>query len=238
MSGRTIVVGDVHGCLGELEALLGAVGLRADDRLWFTGDLVNRGPDSAGVVRLARQLGARTVQGNHDEAHVRYRRHLASGSRRPLRGDLASLSPMFRTVHASLSDADVAWLAAAPTLAPLGGSWILVHAGLRPGRPLSAPDRPRTLRWLRRDDGRMLTMEERDADPGAAVHWSERWGGPWSVLYGHHAQPAVVERTRSLGIDTACVYGGALTAACFEAFAPGERPRLVQVPAARRYWPP
>jgi len=238
MAGRTIVIGDVHGCLRELEALLAEVRPGAGDALWFTGDLVNRGPDSAGVVRLARQLGARTVQGNHDEAHVRYRRHLASGARPPLRGDLAAISPMFRAVHQSLSDGEVAWLAASPTLARLGGDWILVHAGLRPGRPLTAPDRPRSLRWLHRDDGRMLTMEERDADPAAAVHWSERWAGPWSVIYGHHAQPAVVARPRSLGIDTSCVYGGALTAACFESFAPGTAPRLWQVPAARRYWPP
>jgi len=238
MAGRTIVVGDVHGCLRELEALLELVRLESGDRLWLAGDLVNRGPDSAGVVRLARQLAARTVQGNHDEAHVRYRRLLASGSRPPRRGDLATISPMFRAVHESLADDDLAWLASSPTLAPLGGEWILVHAGLRPGRPLSSPDRPRTLRWLHRDDGRMLTMEERDADPTAAVHWSERWQGPWSVLYGHHAQPAVVTRPRSLGIDTACVYGGALTAACFDSFAPGAAPRLWQVPAARSYWPP
>jgi len=238
MSRRTIVVGDVHGCLRELTALLAEVRLGGEDRLWLAGDLVNRGPDSAGVVRLARQLGAMTVQGNHDEAHVRYRRHLVSGSRRPLHGDLATLSPMFRAVHESLSDEDLAWLAASPTLAPLGGDWILVHAGLRPGRPLSTPDRPRTLRWLHRGDGRMLTMQERDADPAAAVHWSERWEGPWAVIYGHHAQRAVVDRPRSLGIDTGCVYGGALTAACFDSFAPGERPRLVQVPAERSYWPP
>ncbi|MBI5069704.1 MAG: metallophosphoesterase [Deltaproteobacteria bacterium] len=238
MSGRTIVIGDVHGCLRELEALLAEVRPAPGEALWFAGDLVNRGPDSAGVVRLVRGLGARTVQGNHDEAHVRLRRHLASGSREPLHGDLAHVSPMFRAVHESLSDDDVAWLAASPTLARLGGAWILVHAGLRPGRPLEAPDRPRTLRWLHRDDGRMLTMEERDAAPEAAVHWSERWEGPWSVIYGHHAQPEVVARPRSLGIDTACVYGGKLTAACFDALAPGAEPRLLQVPAARRYWPP
>lgn len=238
MSGRTIVVGDVHGCLRELLALLEQVRPAPGDALWFAGDLVNRGPDSAGVVRLVRQLGAHAVQGNHDEAHVRYRRHLASGERAPLHGDLARISPMFRAVHESLADDDVAWLAATPTLARLGGDLILVHAGLRPGRPLEAPDRPRTLRWLHRDDGRMLTMEERDAAPEAAVHWSERWQGPWSVIYGHHAQPAVVARPRSLGIDTSCVYGGMLTAACFDSLAPGAAPRLVQVPAARRYWPP
>lgn len=238
MPGRTIVVGDVHGCLRELEALLSAVRLGGGDALWFAGDLVNRGPDSAGVVRLARQLGARAVQGNHDEAHVRYRRHLTGDGKEPIHDDLADPSAAFRAVHASLGDDDVAWLAASPTLARLGGDWVLVHAGLRPGRPLEAPDRPRTLRFVHRDTGRMLTLEERDADPASAVHWSERWEGPWSVLYGHHAQREVVARPRSLGIDTSCVYGGALTAAVFETFAPGERPWIVQVKAARAYWPP
>jgi predicted phosphodiesterase len=74
---RTIVIGDVHGCLRELEALLERVRPGGGDALWFAGDLVNRGPDSAEVVRLVRGLGARTVMGNHDHKHVRYRRHLA-----------------------------------------------------------------------------------------------------------------------------------------------------------------
>ncbi|WP_409311242.1 bis(5'-nucleosyl)-tetraphosphatase (symmetrical) ApaH [Pectobacterium sp. B1J-3] len=65
----TYLVGDVHGCLVELNALLAQVSFNpAQDTLWLTGDLVARGPDSLGVLRFVRSLGsaARLVLGNHD----------------------------------------------------------------------------------------------------------------------------------------------------------------------------
>ncbi|MEC5317461.1 bis(5'-nucleosyl)-tetraphosphatase (symmetrical) ApaH [Brenneria populi subsp. brevivirga] len=65
----TYLIGDVHGCLVELEALLAQVSFNpAQDTLWLTGDLVARGPDSLGVLRFVRSLGpsVRLVLGNHD----------------------------------------------------------------------------------------------------------------------------------------------------------------------------
>ena len=66
MSGRRIFIGDIQGCREELERLLEAVSFDpAADELHPAGDLVNRGPDSLGVLRLLRSLDAGGVLGNH-----------------------------------------------------------------------------------------------------------------------------------------------------------------------------
>jgi hypothetical protein len=217
-SGRTIIIGDVHGCLKELESLLEVVRPTGHDSLWFLGDLVDRGPDSAGVVRLVRKLNANLVLGNHDDKHVRYRRFLQRREEEPDFRIPMTPSEHFLEVHRDLSD-----------------GWVLVHGGLMPGRPLSRPLRPLNLRYLHRRTGRALSLQEANAAPDEAVHWSDRWGGPFRVIYGHDAQVEVVERRYSLGIDTGVVYGGRLTAAVLESLDRSARPSLVQVPASRAW---
>src|SRR5262245_62620147 len=81
---RRIFIGDVQGCRAELETLLQR--LRFDparDELFSVGDLVNRGPDSLGALRLAKELGAKAVLGNHD-VHLLQR---AAGLRKEKPGD-------------------------------------------------------------------------------------------------------------------------------------------------------
>lgn len=121
----TWAIGDLHGCLDEFEQLLARIEFDPDrDRLWFVGDLVNRGPDSLGCLRRARSFGDRaiTVLGNHDL-------HLlatAAGARTPKSRDT------FDDVLAAPDrDELLDWLRRCPLLhhdEPL--DFTLVHAGL------------------------------------------------------------------------------------------------------------
>ena len=80
---RTLVIGDVHGCLDELRALVAKAGVTADDDVVFVGDLVAKGPDSVGVVAWARERGAAAVLGNHDEHVLRARAGNAHAKEQP-----------------------------------------------------------------------------------------------------------------------------------------------------------
>jgi len=82
-SGRTIVVGDVHGCRAELDDLLALVSFSKSDALYFLGDLLSRGPDPEGVLALLRRTGAKSVRGNHDDVLIRWHE---AGSQATLKG--------------------------------------------------------------------------------------------------------------------------------------------------------
>jgi bis(5'-nucleosyl)-tetraphosphatase (symmetrical) len=120
-------IGDLQGCNEELGALLKALRFSADrDRLWFVGDLVNRGPDSLGVLRRIRSLGdaATVTLGNHD-LHLLA---VAFGSAR-IRSD----DTLTDTLAAPDRDALLEWLAARPLFHEDRALNIgMLHAGLAP----------------------------------------------------------------------------------------------------------
>jgi bis(5'-nucleosyl)-tetraphosphatase (symmetrical) len=123
----TYAIGDVQGCFAALRSLLQKIDFDpARDRLWFTGDLVNRGPQSLAVLRFVRGLGERavTVLGNHD-LHLLA---VAAGTSKYKEHDT------FKDVlQADDRDELLAWLIARPLLhqdATLG--YAMVHAGLLP----------------------------------------------------------------------------------------------------------
>ena len=122
----TYAIGDVQGCFDELEGLLVAIGFdRSSDRLWFVGDLVNRGPKSLATLRFVKSLGDRaiTVLGNHD-LHLLA---VAEGFAKRRYDD---------TIDDILAAPDapelLAWLRSQPLL-HREGEFLLVHAGLLPG---------------------------------------------------------------------------------------------------------
>jgi Calcineurin-like phosphoesterase len=77
---RLIIVGDVHGCLDELKSLLHLCSYcEENDKLIFVGDLVNKGPSSAGVVKFVRSIGAQCVRGNHDDSALHHALNARNG---------------------------------------------------------------------------------------------------------------------------------------------------------------
>ncbi|HEX4508730.1 MAG TPA: metallophosphoesterase, partial [Burkholderiaceae bacterium] len=91
--GRTLFVGDVHGCLDELTALLRLAAVDdARDRVILVGDVTAKGPDSQGVLALIREHGYRAVLGNHDAKVLSLNRHDKSAADDPDIGEHARVA--------------------------------------------------------------------------------------------------------------------------------------------------
>ena len=272
----TWAVGDLQGCAEPFARLLDRIEFDpARDQLWLVGDLVNRGPDSVGVLRRVRALGesARVVLGNHD-LHLLA---VAAGGGRGLReGD--TLGPL---LAAPDREELLGWLQAQPLLhtdADLG--WTMVHAGLAPQWSLAeatacareveaalradaraffaemygdqpdtwAPDLAGTARLrftvncLTRlryctAAGRLLPKLKGPpaAAPVGALPWftvpGRRTGGVRTV-FGHWSALGLYRGDDVLGLDTGCVWGGALSAVRLDSPGlPGDLP-VWQVAAA------
>jgi serine/threonine protein phosphatase 1 len=157
LASRSIVFGDIHGCLLQFEALLHSVAPTTDDRLILLGDCVDRGPDSAGVLklilRLSRTHGLTTLLGNHEqmmlaarESHAKYSDWLQNGGDVTLRSYAGSRATL-RDVPADH------WQFLENELADYleTDSHIFVHANAYPDLPMAEqPDY--MLRWERCDN--------------------------------------------------------------------------------------
>lgn len=200
MNRRTIVFGDVHGCLDELLDLLAAVGATADDDLVSVGDLIGKGPDSRGVMDWALgRLNLSVVLGNHE---LRFLEAWRAG-RKPVEKEydaetLRQLGPKF--------DEYMAYLDRCPLSLELPSA-LIVHGGLD---------------LLGRSDANLRRLE--DGTP-----WYERYARSKPVVFGHWVHRLPVVRPNVFGLDTGCVFGGALTALLLP------EQRLVSVPARRVY---
>ena len=217
---RVIAIGDVHGCIDELKALLKKCNYHPGDLVVFLGDLVCKGPDSLSVVQMAREIGAIGVRGNHDFEVVRWHQAIMSGADPPVIGS------EHYYVASALSTADLKWMYSLPwfiTSSHLNA--LFVHAGFVSGIRL-AKQNPR------------LMMNMRSILPDGTVTskffnnwpWARLWDGPQTVFFGHDADRGLQQYEHAIGLDTGCVYGGKLTACILP-----ER-RLVSVNSKREYF--
>jgi bis(5'-nucleosyl)-tetraphosphatase (symmetrical) len=216
----TWVVGDIHGCLEQFEQLLQLISFRqGTDRLILAGDLVDRGPDSAGVVRRARELGAICVVGNHDEKYIRFARHEAKRKADPSYKNPMKFKDDMLATAALLTEDDLAYLQAMPLTYRLGPKLVVAHAGLEGDR--SFAEQSGAVIRIRYADGagKMANTNDPTIVPEGGVYWTKRWKGPESVIYGHNVHslkdPEIYESAPGVftyGIDTGCAFGGRLTA--------------------------
>jgi len=210
--GRTIVIGDIHGCFDELTDLLELCALQADDRVVAVGDLIVKGAKSREVLDLfIDDQRFSSVVGNHDRALRQY-----------WRGEPIRLTRAQQKTCAELEDGReryANYLRGLPYFIDLR-SHLVVHAGVRPGVQLK--------HQMASDLTELRTM---GANPyrRKGVPWYRVYGGRKTVLFGHWPAKEPRRAPHAIGLDTGCVYGGHLSAFIVESN------QLLSVPARRAY---
>jgi serine/threonine protein phosphatase 1 len=214
----TLIIGDLHGCAAELLDLLDKSGLASDDPIIAIGDLVDRGPDSAGVLRFFQHTpNARSILGNHERKHIRV-----------LRGELPPAPSQIiarQQIGEAAYPAAVAFMDSLPRFLELPEA-ILVHGFWEPGVPLAEQHETVLVGTLSGED----YLRQRLPWP-----WYAHYDGPKPLIVGHRdysdgRQQPLIYQDRVYGIDTRCCYGGSLTGLLLPDF------RLISVPSRGDHW--
>jgi hypothetical protein len=206
MPERTIIIGDVHGCYQELVQLIDKINYQPKtDRLIFIGDLINKGPESKKVFDLFRELDAEAILGNHEWYIIEQ-----DAARKPKWGGYFRMKEEFgKDFDAFVEEIDT-W-----PLYIKEPDFVAVHAGRVPFQRYrdSTPRQLTTIRTWGPDN----------------TPWYEFYTGRRLVVFGHWAAQGGIVRDNVIGLDTGCVYGGALSAVILP-----ER-KIVQVKASEQY---
>jgi diadenosine tetraphosphatase ApaH/serine/threonine PP2A family protein phosphatase len=187
---ETIFIGDIHGCSREFSALLDHVSPGRGDRLILLGDLVNKGPDPAGVLQIFATVDCVCLLGNHDLDHLKWK-----GGGIPKVESIVTKA----LIPAPLYEKFLEEVVRMPPLFERS-DFIAVHGGLLNGVALS--EQP---------------LEVMTGDRNLSNDWKDEIILDRPLVAGHkrygsdQAVPYIVEG-KFYGIDTGCVYGGCLTA--------------------------
>lgn len=231
------IIGDVHGCYAELEALLDQLGYDiAGEKVQpppgrkavFLGDLVDRGPDSprvlALVMRMVAQGAALCVPGNHDMRLVRALRGRKVRRTYGLEETLVQLdgeTGEFRKEVESFLDGLVSHVVLD------GGALVVAHAGMKEEMAGRASGAVRSFALYGDVSG-----EEDEFGLPVRGNWAAEYRGKARVVYGHTPVGRAEWLNNAINIDTGCVFGGALTALRYPEL------ELMSVPAEAEYAEP
>ena len=241
---RLLVIGDVHGCLIELENLLWKLRYQVQqDRLVFVGDLLNKGPSGAETLSFVNDLkddggDVIYVRGNHDEKYLQFyhqfSKRIRNGEKPPRRLCQGWLGPDGQSTISKLKSRDWRLLLETP-LSFQTGNLTVLHGGLsskihcKPKHLLDSKSftskrraEIKSLMYIRKlhKDGSVPNQNE----TRGLVPWQDLYDGRFGwVVYGHQPTSHVLHRGQTIGIDTACCYGNRLTA-------------LVQEPGSQIHW--
>lgn len=212
--GKRIFIGDVHGCFEELMQLLEKCQYnKKEDNLYFVGDLINKGPDSKKVLEFVYNEEAEVVIGNHELGLIKLYESKANWR--------STLDQVLKDLG---KDAKfwVKWMKSLPAFIE-EKEFILVHAGLIPGKRPKEKDRE-ILARIRTWDGRGKDLNNDKHPP-----WYHLYTGKKKVIFGHWAKKGLVIEKNLRGLDSGCCYGRKLTAYLLET------DEIVQVDAKMQY---
>jgi protein phosphatase len=232
------IVGDVHGCCDELEALLRQLGYAPAAGVWshpegrravFVGDLVDRGPRVLDTVRLVRDMAAAghalCVPGNHDLKLVRKLNGRDVKVTHGLELSLAEIDGLPPEERPAVVQSVVAFFEGLVSHLVLDdGKLVVAHAGMKENMQGRGSKAVRDFALYGETTG-----ETDEFGLPVRAPWAADYRGKPMVVYGHTpvVQPEWLNRT--INIDTGCVFGGRLTALRYP------EKELVSVPAAREY---
>lgn len=202
---RIFIIGDIHGCYDELVELLEETNAR-DPKVCviFVGDLMNKGPKSAQVVKLVREMGAYCVRGNHEEISLLEWQKFNT--------DPSTMREKFSWLH-ELSAEDINWVTEFPfSIRIPSRKIVVVHAGMVPGVEIEDqnPDHLLHMRDLVYDTETQRWKGFKKPQLNS-VPWGNEWRGPDHIYFGHDARRKFQSYEYATGLDTGCVYGGTLT---------------------------
>ena len=245
------IIGDVHGCCGELEELLGRLGyteirMEGNDPAWgtrahahperrkviFLGDLVDRGPRILDTVRLVRNMvvhgSALCVPGNHDMKLVRKLLGKNVQITHGLADSLAEIDALPAEGRASVSKGIADFLDGLVSHYVLdNGNLVVAHAGMKQEMQGRGSGKVRDFALYGETTG-----ETDEFGLPVRYDWAKEYRGSATVVYGHTPVPEPEWLNRTVNIDTGCVFGGKLTALRYPENV------FVSVPAARTYCEP